>query len=200
MVFQPVADGLKIEQIGVQNDVPVVNVFYAAAVEDHDAGLLESVADTVYDWYVANRTLWHESYTLQSIVVTDVAIANGIQFILPVTVNGAGLDSGEPAAANAAVCASLRTGFTGRSFRGRYYFGGLGAAAFTDAQHISVTAAGLFSGAIVDLIDALEAVGAIMSVCSRVANLVQRVTAILTEITSVLVDTKIDSQRRRTAN
>jgi hypothetical protein len=95
---------------------------------------------------------------------------------------------------------SWRTGAIGRSFRGRTYIGGLDGAATITAQSVSTSFAGAIAAAASDLIDRLQTYGAALAVLSRYASKVLRVTGLLTEIISVLVDTKIDSQRRRTAN
>jgi len=143
---------------------------------------------------------WHVSYTLDNFTATDISVANGIQVILPAGVANAGTSTGAPAAANAAVCVSLRTNFTGRSFRGRTYFGGFANAILADPHSVSSGTAALYSGLMTDLIDALDAVGQVLCVLSTFAAGVRRVAGLLTEVLFVITDTKLDSQRRRTAN
>jgi hypothetical protein len=137
---------------------------------------------------------------LQNITATDVHVATGIQTILPLTTGNAGLAGDAPAAANAAVCVSLRTNFTGRSFRGRFYVGGLPVAIFTDAQNISAGQAAVYAGWFMDFIDSLNTINKTLVVVSNYADKVLRAVALATEIISIIVDTKVDSQRRRTAN
>jgi hypothetical protein len=201
MAFQPVTHGIKIEMNATQNSIPVVNVWYvqmASTVTDAD---LENVADAVYAWYGASlQAGLHQSYVLDSIITTDVSTASGHQFNLPVTSGGGGGDTGDPAAANAAVCISWRTANTGRSFRGRTFIGGLPQGALIDAQHIATGSVSYYATAAQDLIDALLAVNAVLVVVSRFAAGVARITALATEIISIIVDNKVDSQRRRTAN
>jgi hypothetical protein len=103
-------------------------------------------------------------------------------------------------AANAAMCVSLRTNYTGRSFRGRFYVGGIGAAAQVSAQNFNTGAAAAVAGYFEDFLDALEAISMHLVVVSNFASGVVRIVALATQIISVIVDTKIDSQRRRTAN
>jgi hypothetical protein len=114
--------------------------------------------------------------------------------------NNTGLGIGVAGAANAAVVASLRTGVAGRSFRGRTFIGALPASVLTTAQTISGASANIYNDMITDLIDALTGISATLSVLSRIANGVFRVVGLLTEIIEVIVNTNIDSQRRRTAN
>jgi hypothetical protein len=200
MPFQAVPDGIKIELNAIQNGVPIVNVLHVESAVPITPTVLEDVATEVFVWYGLNDALFHPSYILQNITTTDISVANGQQYIASITSGGAGTASGAAAAANAAAVASLRTAYTGRSFRGRIYFGGMGAAAFADAQNISSGAATAYATAVGDLITALQAIGQTLSVLSRYSNLVLRVTGLLTEVISVIVDTKVDSQRRRTAN
>jgi hypothetical protein len=70
----------------------------------------------------------------------------------------------------------------------------------TDSQTVSGAAAASLANAGAQLIAALNAIGVVLSVLSRVANGVQRITGILSAITSLIVDTRLDSQRRRDAN
>lgn len=103
-------------------------------------------------------------------------------------------------AANAAMCVSLRTSFTGRSFRGRMFIGGLGQAGLQDAQNFTPTYVAAVAGVVEDFITALNTINQTLVVVSNYALGVVRVIALATEIISIIVDTKVDSQRRRTAN
>ena len=196
---QLVPNSVKIEINATGNGIPVVNIVHAKFVSaPTDADLL-SVADAVQDWYQANKGNFHPTYVLQNVTVTDLSVANGHQ-VISNTVSGAGTGIGAAAANNVAVCASLRTLNTGRSFRGRMYFGGLAAGTLESSTSIAGATAAAYANMATDLIDALDAVGAVMCVLSRVAAGVLRVVGLMTEIVGVIVDTKIDSQRRRTAN
>lgn len=200
MPFIATPNGIKIELNAIQNGVPVVNVLHTKSNVPIDADLLASVTSTVSTWYFTNRALFHPSYVLQNVTATDISVADGIQNIGVIVSGGAGTATGEPAAANAAVVASLRSARTGRSYRGRMYFGGLAQSSLDTAQNILPDAATVYATAVMNLVDALIGIGQVLSVLSLVANKVARVAGVLTEIISIIVDTKIDSQRRRTAN
>jgi len=120
--------------------------------------------------------------------------------VLPLTTGNVGLVSGSPAAANAAACVSLRTAYTGRSFRGRFYVGGLPQAAFGNAHLIDSGTAAALSGYFEDFITGLNTINKTLVVVSNYAAGVVRLIALATEVNAVITDTKIDSQRRRTAN
>jgi hypothetical protein len=200
-MFQPVPDGIKIEMNAIQNGVPVVNVYHVKDTTTHDVTLLEAYADAVDNWWQANlQPILSNSYVLQNITVTSIEASTGPQFVKSFTSGHQGALTGEEVAGNAAVVVSWRTASLGRSFRGRTYLGGLDAAATLTSTTITSTFADAVADAAQGLINAVDAVGGILCVLSRYAALVLRVTGLLTEITSIIVDTKIDSQRRRTAN
>jgi len=200
MAFQPVPNGVKLEINAIQNGVPVVNVHHIKTPATVSTADLDDIL-AVYDaWWAANKGAFHTSYVLQNFTATDISVANGVQTVFAYSGGSAGTASGTPAGANVAMCASLRTGFTGRSFRGRWYFGGLPQAVLSDAQNFTTGSASGVASIIADLIDALTAANQTLSVLSRYASGVLRVTGLLTEIISVIVNTKVDSQRRRTAN
>lgn len=195
-----VPHGIKVEYNATQNGVPVVNRFYVTQTTPVGSGDLDDVIVAALAHFNQFKAFCHPSYTLQNITATDVSVANGIQTILPLTTGNVGTASGAPAAANAALVASLRTDFTGRSFRGRFYLGGLAQAIFTNAQNVSVSTAGDWASMWSDFITALTAINKTLVVVSRFAEGVARVTNLATEVISIIVDTKVDSQRRRTAN
>ena len=70
----------------------------------------------------------------------------------------------------------------------------------SDAQNITSGAATAFNGVMQDFIDQLLTIGKVLVVVSRFADKVARTVALTTDIIGLITDTKIDSQRRRTAN
>jgi hypothetical protein len=200
MTLGIVTNGIKIEFNAQQNGVPVVNrcfVTQLTAVTGADLIAVAGAADAFFQDYKASL---HNSYVLANITVTDVSVANGSQIVTPYTTSNQGLITTAPAAANAAVVTSLRTAHTGRSFRGRWYWGGLAEATLLNAQFITVADAAAFSGYISDFITALTAIGKTLVVVSNYTNKILRVVALATEVIGLITDQKIDSQRRRTAN
>lgn len=200
MTIGIVPNGIKVELNAIQNGIPVVNRFYvtkSSAPTEDDLGDAVVAAKAFFDAY---KNMCHTSYVLQNITATDVHVANGPQVIVPYTTGNTGTDTGGQLPANAAIVASLRTNFTGRSFRGRFYLGGLSNITLQDAQHCTTGAATHLASCFSDFIDALNAINMTLVVVSNYAAKVVRVVALATEIISVIVDTKYDSQRRRTAN
>jgi len=185
----------------LQNGVPVVNVFNVEDPAVHDAARLGVIADLFHTWWSSNiQPSQSDSYVLQSIKATNLTSSAGPQVIRNYTTGNAGGLTLQEAAGNAALVMSWRTANIGRSFRGRTYLGGMAAASLTNAQFFDPTFAANMAAGAAALITALNGAAAKLAVLSRYAAGVLRVTGLLTEIISVIVDTKVDSQRNRTAN
>jgi hypothetical protein len=69
-----------------------------------------------------------------------------------------------------------------------------------NAQFLQPAAVAAVAGWYTTLQGLFNAVSQTLGVVSTIANKVHRVTGLITEITSILVDNKIDTQRRRSAN
>jgi len=200
MTLGIVPNGIKVEWNAVQNTIPVVNRVFITQAGSVGSGDLDDVIVEALAYFNSIKGALHPSYILQNITATDVSVANGIQTILPLTTSNVGTASGDALAANAAMCISLRTNYTGRSFRGRFYVGGLAQSNLDTAQTFDSSAAAGIASLFMDFIDALTAINKTLVVVSNYAAGVVRVVALATEIISIIVDTKVDSQRRRTAN
>lgn len=200
MTIGIVPNGIKIEMNYIQNGIPVVNRFFVTKSSAPSSADLDDAITATLAFYNDLRNWQHPTLVLQNITATDVHVANGTQTILPLTTANVGLGTGAPAAANAAQCVSLRTNFTGRSFRGRFYLGGLTDVGLADAQNWSTAQSSAVAGYFADFITALTAINQTLVVVSNFAAGVVRVVALASEIINVIVDTKVDSQRRRTAN
>lgn len=200
MTLGVVPNGIKIEWNYTQNGIPVVNRMFVTKTSAPSSGDLDDAIIAATDFYNDIKQLQDDSCVLNNITATDVSVLNGTQTILPFTTSNTGTAEGVATAANAAMCASLRTNFTGRSYRGRFYLGGLGAGVVQDAQNFTTAAAGQLGSYIADFITALNAINQTLVVVSNYAAGVVRAIAVATEIIAIIVDTKIDSQRRRTAN
>jgi hypothetical protein len=201
MAFQVVPNGIETVFNATQNGVPIVNVFWTKVAGSVSPSDLANAADNFHIWWTTEvQAGLHTSYVLNSIVSTDKSVANGQQVTRNYNTGNTGALTGAAAAANAALVLGWRTVNTGRSFRGRTYIGGLASATLLDAQHVNTADAVAFATAGSALITQMQTVAQILCVLSRVAAGVLRITGLLTEIISVVVDTKVDSQRRRTAN
>ena len=201
MAFIPTTHGVEVVVKGHQGTVPVVNVYHVDAGAAVTETVLEGVEAVFSDWMTGTLLpSLSSTFTLDTITAKDISVANGSEFTETFTTGNVGGASGAPVAANAALVVSQRTNKTGRSFRGRTYVGALPASQQQDEHNMETTYAAGILDEFGDLIDALQSAGYVLCVLSKVANGVQRLTGVLTEIIALIVDTKIDSQRRRTAN
>lgn len=105
---------------------------------------------------------------------------------------------GTNAPLNMAFCVKLGTGHSGRSYRGRWYWGNLTMNQTSDAGHMAVVSANLAVAALNTLVANLAAAGYTMCVTSYMTGGVWRASGLNTAITTaVATDTLLDSMRRR---
>jgi hypothetical protein len=181
--------------------VPVVNVFHIDVNADVSHAVLVAVGDEMDFWITTQwLPLLHGTYVLTDFTVTDISVEAGEQLTHAYTSGNSGTRTGDPCAANAALVTSWRTDKIGRSYRGRTYIGALPAAAQTNEHSMAVAYASDVADAMGELLTGLNFVGFALCVLSKVVDGVARVVGVLTEITELIVNTTIDSQRRRTAN
>lgn len=201
MAFQAVPNGIEVKFIGSQAGQPVINVFNVDNKAPVTLAALTAVAALFETWWRTSiRGGIATSYSLDQIIATDISVQNGIQHILVPASPRTGAVATASAAANAALVVSWRTAQIGRSFRGRTYVGGLPQSAFVSANAFDPTYAAGFAVGGAALITALTSAGKALAVLSRYANGVLRVTGLLTEIVSVIVNLASDSSRKRLAN
>jgi len=201
MAFQAVPDGVEVVFHATQNTIPIVNVYHVRDTTSLTTARLEQIADIFKDWWdTFMAPILNPSYVLNDITVTALEASTGPQVIRSYTTSNQGTNSGGEAAANAAAVISWRTASIGRSYRGRTYIGALTESTIATAQTIDSSAVTAIADAAQGLLDALEGIGVALAVLSRFALLVKRATGVLTDIISFIVDNKVDSMRRRTAN
>lgn len=201
MAFIATPRGIEAVLKCTQNGIPVNNVFNIDAGHAVTLTDLQNVAGILATWWDTTAYLYfHTSLVFSEIVVTDISVANGQQVTVVTVTHPAGVQGGAAAGANVALCTTWRTSHIGRSFRGRTYWGGLPQSYLQDAQTFTSAALTNMSAVAADLRTSLQTAGYILSVLSKYANLVQRIAGLLTQITSIVLDSKVDSQRRRNSN
>jgi hypothetical protein len=198
--FQAVPQGIQVKLLMTQNGVRLENVWnvdYGAGVTPVGLALVGGIFDS---WITTDyRPLMNSSVNYDQLICTDISVPNGAQDIR-VPTSPSGTNVGTQSGGNVAFVASLRTLATGRNFRGRTYVPGIPQTYIVDAQHVSTSYAGVVNVAFNNLIAALVSGGYALCVLSRYLNTFLRAVGLLTEVISVITDTKIDSQQRRTAN
>lgn len=111
---------------------------------------------------------------------------------------GVGTASGSALNSNASLCVTLRTDFTGRSARGRFYAMPTTVTNTTAADHYSSGYADAVQGFLGDVQAAAFAAGWILVVLSRWSNKVKRTEAIHFTVTDIAYRNLLaDSQRNR---
>jgi hypothetical protein len=183
-----------------QNAVPVVNVWNVRYTGPVSLGVLAAIGTVVDDWVTDHYAPEiHNSVDIKELIITDQSEPNGIQVVMPTTATSGGT-GGAAAPANAALVVSLRSALTGRNFRGRTYVPGMSNTNVTDAQHISLGYANNLNDVFQFLVDALIAADYALVVLSKFLNNVARAAGVMHDVITIITNTKVDSQRRRTAN
>jgi hypothetical protein len=116
------------------------------------------------------------------------------KFVLSAPLQGTEVSPAAPA--NVAVVASWRTGHSGRSYRGRNYIGGIPINSY-EGNTVDPDYVAGWIGAYTALISAAAAEDYTWVVGSAYHNNAPREAGIVTPITNVLVDNRVDTQRRR---
>jgi hypothetical protein len=199
MPFQPITNGVKIQIRGKLAGEDVENVIYAQKVGGaYTITDLSTVAEAVSDWWAAQmKGKLPSTYVLTDVLVTGQAFANDLQVIQNEHAGETGSNGGA-AGNNISKAFSLRSGFTGRSARGRMFFPGIHTGYMSDANHVS-------QGFVDDVIDILEllklvieAAGFIWIIVSRYTGGVPRTTAAVFPVINMQVaNLTVDSMRGR---
>ncbi|MCK5318570.1 MAG: hypothetical protein KAJ55_11670 [Anaerolineales bacterium] len=175
----------------------IVNVYHVTTTDPILTAKLFDLADVFRDWWInTQRTGLSTDIALTSITALNLDVPNGQKVTRVVSPVSPGLAVGDAISNNVALVASLATSLTGRSFRGRSYMAGLREVDVT-ANNVSVGfAAGTVSNYIA-LTSNLIGANALLVVASFQSGGVPRAEGVATEVSSVSVNTRVDTQRRR---
>lgn len=197
MVFVPVPN-VSMHLVNMrQYNQEIQNVFHVLHGDQPTAGAIAQANDIIGDWWIASLAPnISDTVTAVSIIGTDQTVQNGAQATLAFPTTAEGGVSTPPLPSGTTVAISWRTGFSGRSFRGRTFHVGL-VEAQVDGNSLVENVRITLGLAYTQLIADLELAGLFLVVASRYANNAPRTTGIATIINTVLIDPAIDSQRRR---
>jgi len=126
MAFQPVPDVARVAVIHSNGALPdqIVNVFNFRRSGQWGLPEIEDLAATFRDLWVQNIMPRLSSQTLlRRIEIRGERAQVDVSYQLPITPPVGGGRSGEPVPPQVALCVTHLTGLTGRSRRGRTYFG-----------------------------------------------------------------------------
>lgn len=165
----------------------------AGAPEDTD--LAQATADGQAWWASNLKSYLHTSTTLREILATDMTTQGAPQN--RVTVGEAGTAANNALPAGSALVVSHRTAMRGRSYRGRSYISGLNNAMQETPNTVFAATASTLVGHFAALRSLLDGHGLDHVVASRQHNGSVTSPAVVNEVISYVVDTALDSQRRR---
>jgi hypothetical protein len=178
-------------------DKTVANIFHVTTTDPIDAAKLNDFALIFRDWWIVDQAQAHShDIGLHTVVALDVSVPNGAKVELPVSPPELGLVTSPAPSNNVAFVVSLKTDKTGRSFQGRTYLAGLPLDAITDNE-ISIAKTANIVTSFNALITQLQLNASELVIASYINGGVPRVTAVGTVVTSIAMDRRVDTQRRR---
>lgn len=200
MAFVPAPDCAKVVLVYNMESQVYVNTLWFKKTGSWGTGEMEDLADKVRYWWATTMLgLYPDVLELVDIVVYDMRAVDAPVIHVTTDLPVAGTNISDPMAANAAAVISFRTSGRGRSSRGRIYIGPLAEDGSDEGLFLATTThAALVVGA-----DAIADIGTGISwqhvVVSFHLDNVARSEGYAQAVTTYLVDTKLDSQRRRLA-
>lgn len=197
MAFIPIPQSVRVAMEFTKNGQLVVNVYHVRFPTAIINVNLTAVAQLFVDWWTNDlRSTQNQSLRLERVTVTDWSQPNGSQAVVNAPANSVGTLTGAQAPNNVAIVVSHRTLRTGRSFRGRTYLAGLGASDVAD-DNISTARAAAIVSAYANLVFRLTTLGGVLVVASFRTNGQPRTVGVVTDISTFVVNTRVDTQRRR---
>jgi len=197
MSFVPLPNGVRVALEYSLNGELLFNIYHVTKPTPIVTADLTAIAQIFRDWWLnSGRNQFADNMSLLSLTATDISSEDSIQHVNTVSPPVTGLQPTDNERNSQAIVVSWRTARIGRSYRGRTYMAGTPSNGVT-ANNITVTRATNMVTDFGVLVTNLGVGGYALVVASYVENGVARTTAVGTPITSVQVNTRIDTQRRR---
>lgn len=199
MAFQAVPDTCAINIRYTREGQQIENVLHATQDGGFALSDLEAIA-AVVNTVVPTQwmPLMPDNITYQEVNVVDLSVEGGSQVTQSVVGGQAGSVGGIALPNSVTLAVRLRSGVGGRHGSGRLYWPAFAVDQVATTNSIQTTVVADIIEAIVALIDALEVIGAIVTIVSRYLANAQRPEGVPFVVNTVTVfDTTIDSQRRR---
>lgn len=198
MPFQQVPNTMQVTVRFLLFNQIVENVYDVNSPDGIDAAVLADCRDAFIDWVTTQYmpSISHDCF-FTGLELQNLSIENGsiLSYTAPTPVAGGANAASEPG--NVSFCVSLRTGSSGRSFRGRKYVAGV-PVVFRAGNQVTADWAADILAAMNGLISVLSAINQVLVVVSRIQNGIELVTAQTTAVSNVTyTNLDIDSQRRR---
>jgi len=198
MPFIPIPNTAEVEIRGSLGGALIENTLYFTNAGTITFEALNTLAFNVGDWFGVNMLpLLSADYTLREVFARDLTTDSGVTASAPQPEGSVGGQAGGSEAGNVSACISFRTGFAGRSFRGRNYI-----PAIPKSQISQSILNGSWMASCITAYQQLSSEtaegGWTWVVASRYHNNAPRVEGVTTPVNAVLfTDVVSDSQRRR---
>lgn len=200
MAFVPVPATVKVSWFYTYNGQPAMNRIYVSTPATlPDAATCQVLANAGANWWTGNcQALVPTTCELRLVEAVSVAEQNGPSATFSLGLPAAGSVVSPALPGNVTIAVSLRTGLTGRSARGRWYWVGLAEAQVTDNNVLAGAAASIVA-AIDNLLSTITGLSSNPTIVSFFSGGVPRpggpVKFFIND--ALLVDTVVDSQRGR---
>lgn len=199
MAFIPTPDGVKVCMRFVKGGQQCCNVFHVKIDVPADESVLTAIGEIfTTSWIDHLQAQTSTDTTLEAVEVTDISTAGGIGIEYATGLPQTGTLGGGIMPNNVTVATKLTTGRTGRSYRGRFYYTGISGSHLTaDGQHVVAGLQPIIQAFIEQLLTNLGLNGWQLAVLSLFTGGAPRAAGVLTEVLGALVNSTLDSQRRR---
>lgn len=199
MAFIPIPNAVKVVLHQVWNGQSVKNIiwFHKPVLAPYtQAERATLITDLTTWWNNHQKTSVSSTLALQAIEVInqDTSSSPSSMTVFNPPLQGTG---GPAVPLNVALTASLRTSQRGRNFRGRIYVGGLQSGNLADLGTYTTAGAAGLATTVAKLIDPLVITNSVLAVASHFFNKQPRAQGVLNDVTAVIVETLLDSMRRR---
>lgn len=198
MAYQPVPGTVQVTTVALLDSQRITNVYHVFSESPWVLASMQDLANEFISWLreeILPLLAQELVYTL--IEVLELSVENGLYYGASIGTPNAGQDAGGVMPNEVAFCVSMRTNQSGRSYRGRKYYSGLGRADVT-GNAISSTVATAFLAAHDDLRSRIEDTWGSLVIVSRIQNGVTLPEAITTPVVSFTYeDLTVDSMRTR---
>lgn len=197
MVFVPAHNVVRVDVVYTWQGEVCENVFHFQGDTTPEPADMTALGTAVQNWRLASlRPLQSNACLLQKVKVQDLSVANGIgieQTLSPAS-QGSLTDPSLPN--NCTIAVALKTGFSGRSFRGRSFHIGLTEILRAGNQITSTTQTALIA-AYMALRGPFSVNNYVLGVLSTRTAGAPRAAGLISTVNAVTVDLNLDSQRRR---
>lgn len=199
MAFVAAPNIIEVHFRGTFDGERVENRIHVNALTEPTTAICQSVAAAAGAWWDAEAQPYAASNVyLREVYCKSLHEANAAEGTYVFTPAAQGAATGDSLPNNVALALSLRTGLTGRSARGRWFWYGF-VEGQVDASRVNPTTVGILQGAMTQLLTDISALGYQWSIVSFRTNNAPRVGGpVYFPVTDiVIVDSVVDSQRRR---